>query len=242
MPGRQPSADQIWERYRGLLERLSGAAEAAGRDPRGFRVVAVTKTFPIPVVQAAVEAGLERFGENRVQEAEPKVAAAPEAEWHMVGRMQSNKARRAVRLFAVIHSVDSVELLARLRQVAHDEGRAPNVLLELNLTGEPERAGFDPETVEGEARGEGPLVRLLADGVAPLRVVGLMAMGRFGDPPDEARRRFARLRVLRDRLAERIGRPLPELSMGMSDDAEAAVAEGATLVRIGTAIFGPRHA
>lgn len=210
-----------------MTARLRLAAERAGRDPETFRIVAVTKGFGTEVARAALQAGLTRLGENRVQEALLKIAALPGAEWHLVGRLQRNKVRRAVAAFAVIHSVDSVELLRRLTDDARAAG-APRLLLQVNVTGERTKAGFASERLD-EA------VAALSD-----RVVGLMTMARHDADPDEQRRTFAALRMLRDRLQDRAGIGLPELSMGMSGDAEAAVAEGATLVRIGTALFGPR--
>ncbi|HEX2765807.1 MAG TPA: YggS family pyridoxal phosphate-dependent enzyme [Candidatus Limnocylindria bacterium] len=216
------------ERHARLLERLREVAARHGHDPMRLRVVGVTKTHPVDVVRAAVAAGIERLGENRVQEAEPKVAAVPDAEWHLVGRLQSNKVRRAVRAFGVIHSVDSTELLERIDRIADEEGRAPRVLLEVNVSGEATKAGLAPQEVAG----------VRSPRVAHL--VGLMTIAPFGASHDEARSAFRRLRELRDELAGRIGQELPELSMGMSADAEAAAAEGATLVRIGTALFGPR--
>jgi pyridoxal phosphate enzyme (YggS family) len=224
-----PSAEQIRERHDRLLERLRGVAAANGHDAEGLRIVGITKTHPLSVVHAAIEAGLTILGESRVQEAEPKVAATPEAEWHYVGRLQSNKARRAVRAFAVIHSIDSVELLERIEEVADEEGRAPGVLLQVNVSGEAAKAGFAPEALTG----------VRAPRVASL--VGLMTIAPMGAAPDEARTAFRRLRELREALEDRTGLALPELSMGMSADADAAAAEGATLVRIGTALFGPRR-
>jgi len=201
--------------------------------------VAVTKGWPAEVVRAALAAGLTRFGETRIQEAEPKIAALPELDWHLVGLLQSNKARRAVRLFGTIHSVDSLELLERLERVAGEERAAPSVLLQVDLAGA--KAGFAEPWLAAQVERDGELVRLLRE-LRALHPAGLMTIGSLGEPEAAARRRFARLRTLRDALAERLGRPLPELSMGMSEDADAAVAEGATLVRIGTAIFGPRRA
>ena len=220
--------DQIRERAEEMRARLRAAAERAGRDPDGFQIVAVTKGFGIDVARAALDAGLTRLGENRVQEALPKVAALPDAEWHLVGRLQRNKARKALSAFAVVHSVDSIELLRRLADEAMRAGLAPRLLLEVNVSGELTKAGFDPVRLEEVAPA-------LSD-----RVVGLMTMARHQADEAEQRRTFATLRVLRDRLQESSGIALPELSMGMSRDAEAAVAEGATLVRIGTALFGPR--
>ena len=194
-----------------------------------MRIVAVTKGWPVEVARAAFDAGLTMLGENRVQEAEPKIAAIPDAEWHLVGRLQSNKARRAVRSFEVIHSVDSVSLLDRLSGIAHDEVRRLRLLVQVNVTGEAAKAGMTPEA--------------LLESAAALNgtpIIGLMTMARMDASPDEARATFRTLRELRDRVEQASGIGLPELSMGMSGDAEAAAAEGATLVRIGTALFGPR--
>lgn len=232
------TAELIAQRYARLRARLAAAAEGAGRDPDDFRIVAVTKTWPVEVCRAAMDAGLTLLGENRVQEAEPKVEALPEAEWHLVGRLQSNKARRAVRAFTVIHSVDSLELLARLDDVAAEEGRQPRLLLQVNTRGKEAKGGFDADGFAADAANGTLAVALSA--LRAASVTGLMTMGRLGAPGSEARAAFAALRELRDRLAETTGQPLPELSMGMTADAEAAVAEGATLVRIGTALFGPR--
>lgn len=227
----------IRDRYDRLLARLRAAAGDAGRDPSAVRVVAVTKGFGVDVVRAAVDAGLTSLGENRVQEAIDKVAAAPEADWHMVGHLQGNKARPALRLFHTIHSVDSLELLARIERIAHDDGHRPRLLLQVNLDGEPGRAGFDRSWFEGQAGdARGPLVEALLR-VRVADVVGLMGIASIGA---EAAGQFAALREMRDRLRESSGLALPELSMGMTSDAELAVREGATLVRIGTAIFGPR--
>jgi pyridoxal phosphate enzyme (YggS family) len=225
------STEDIARRRDALTARLRAAAEAAGRDPGGFRIVAVTKTHPTEVCRAAFGAGLTALGENRVQEALPKIAALPDAEWHLVGHLQSNKVRRAVESFATIHSVDSPDLLRRIDAAAHELGRRPRLLVQVNVSGEPTKSGFAPEALQA---------RSLVDTLAALRqadVVGLMTIGpHHGDP----RPSFANLRRLRDELQHELGRPLPELSMGMSADAEIGVAEGATLVRIGTALFGPR--
>jgi pyridoxal phosphate enzyme (YggS family) len=152
----------------------------------------------------------------------------PEAEWHFIGRLQSNKVRRVVRSFAVIHSVDSAELLERVDAISAIEARAPRVLLQVNVSGEASKAGMAPESLEDIAA---PPAR---------RLVGLMTIAPMGATHSEARAVFGKLRELRDRLQHDLGMELPELSMGMSADAEAAAAEGATLVRIGTALFGVR--
>ena len=211
-----------------MLRSLRAVAEAHGHDPSKLRIVGVTKTHPVEVARAALDAGITLLGENRIQEAEPKVAALPEAEWHLVGHLQSNKARRAARAFAVIHSVDSQALLDRLDAVAGEGGRALRVLLQVNVSGETTKAGMAPESIESIRRPE------------HASLVGLMTIAPMGASNAAARAVFGRLRDLRYRLEQRIGMGLPELSMGMSADAEAAAAEGATLVRIGTALFGPR--
>jgi PLP dependent protein len=228
----------IRERHDRLRERLRHAAERAGGDPDAFRIVAVTKGFGTDVVRMAVEAGLRRFGENRVQEALPKVAALPDAEWHLVGHLQSNKVRPAVGTFGWVHSVDDLALLLRIEAIAHDTDRHPQLLLQVNLSGEATKSGFDPDGFAASA-GQVELIDAIRS-VRHARVQGLMTMARAGAGEDEARATFRRLRELRDALADSLGAPLPELSMGMTADAEAAVAEGATLVRIGTALFGPR--
>jgi pyridoxal phosphate enzyme (YggS family) len=215
-------------RHEQLLTQLRDVADTHGHDPSRLRIVAVTKTHPIALVRAAWSAGMTTLGESRVQEAEPKIAAVPDAEWHLVGRLQANKVRRAVRGFAAIHSVDSEELLERIVRIADEEGRRPRLLLEVNVSGEGSKAGLAPDRLRRLAVPSG------AD------VVGLMTIAPMGIAVDEARAVFRTLRVLRDDLSQRLGRELPELSMGMSADAEAAAAEGATLVRIGTALFGPR--
>jgi len=225
----QPTSERIRERHARLLASLRGTAAANGHDPERLRIVAVTKTWPVEVAQAVVDAGLTRLGESRIQEAEPKVAAVPGAEWHFIGRLQSNKARRAVRAFAVIHSVDTLELLRRIGEIREDEGRQPQLLLQVNVSGEEAKAGIAPEAALAGAR-------MLPE----VGLVGLMTVAPMGASEDEARTIFGELRTLRDRLEQAAGIGLPELSMGMSADAEAAAAEGATLVRIGTALFGPR--
>jgi hypothetical protein len=218
----------IRERHARLLERLRRAAESGGHDPDRLRIVGVTKTHPASLARAAFTAGITRLGESRVQEAETKFDAVPEAEWHFIGRLQSNKARRAVRRFAAIHSIDSLELLTRVDELAAEEGTAPQMLLQVNVSGEASKAGMSPDALASVAVPQAA------------RLVGLMTIAPVDASDGEARALFGRLRQLRDELAQRIGLELPELSMGMSADADAAAAEGATLVRIGTLLFGPR--
>jgi pyridoxal phosphate enzyme (YggS family) len=225
-----PTAERIRERHARLQARLRTMADENGHDPARLRIVAVTKTWPISVAQAALDAGLTRLGESRVQEAEPKIAALPDAEWHFIGRLQSNKARRAVRAFQVLHSIDSVELLRRVRELVAEEERRPVLLLQVNVSGELVKAGMTPETLLEPAT----VTEVRSAGVVGLMTIAPIAAG------DVQRATFRRLRELRDRLEQASGAALPELSMGMTADAEAAAAEGATLVRIGTALFGPR--
>jgi pyridoxal phosphate enzyme (YggS family) len=217
-----------------VLERIAGAASRGGRDPGEVTLVAVSKTVPADRVRAAVAAGLDVLAENRVQEAEAKRPDVPGAEWHLVGPLQSNKARRAVELFDTIESVHELDLARRLDRLAADRpGRPPfPILLQVNVDRDPAKAGFDPEALEG-AIGE-------LDGMASLDVRGLMTIGHLVEDPDEARPTFAALRELSGRLRDQWARLGPELSMGMSDDFEVAVEEGATIVRVGRALFGER--
>lgn len=229
----------IRSRAAAVRQRLNTAAEAAGRDPAAVGLVAVTKGFDIAVARAALDAGLTVLGENRVQEAAPKVDALPGADWHLVGRLQSNKARQAIRLFSTIHSVDSLDLLSRLDRIAGEEGTHRRVLLQVNVSGETAKSGFEAAWFAEQATTGSELARVIGT-TRGVEVVGLMTMAPFGASLAEQHAVFRRLRELRDALRDRTGIPLAELSMGMTADAEAAVAEGATLVRIGTALFGPR--
>ena len=218
-----------------VIERIAAACERSGRDPADVQLIAVSKTVPVERLRAAVAAGLTLLGENRVQEASDKAAAVTGARWHLVGHLQANKARRAVELFAAIHSVDSVDLAIRLDRLARDVGRADRlpVFLQVNVDADPTKAGLAPDaTPEAAAR---------AAGLEALDVVGLMTVGRLVTHPAEARRTFAALRELSERIhsSAAVGRGL---SMGMSDDFEVAIEEGATHVRVGRALFGDRPA
>ena len=217
-----------------VLARIAAAAARAGRDPAAVTLVAVSKTVPAARLRAAVEAGLTVLGENRVQEAEAKAADLPGVSWHLVGPLQSNKARRAVTLFEVIESVDSVELARRLDRLAGElrPGRPLAVLLEVNVDRDPAKAGFDPEAVAAA------LPELL--GLPHLRVAGLMTIGHQVADPAAARPAFVALRELGMRLRTSHPGLGAALSMGMSDDFEVAVEEGATIVRVGRALFGAR--
>ncbi len=229
----------IADRVAAVRERIARAAERASRPPGEVTLVAVTKTHPEGAVRAAFAAGVRDFGENRVQEAEPKVAATADLSaaglrWHLVGHLQSNKARKAVALFAVVQSVDSLELGRRLARIGAESARPVRALVQVDLAGEETKFGLP----EAELL---PTLEALR-GVDGLRIEGLMVLPPYVEDPEQVRPYFRRLRALRDRAqADGLlgGR---ELSMGMSHDFEAAVEEGATMVRVGTAIFGERTA
>ncbi len=226
-------ANSIRENLTSVLERIHAAADRAGRDPSAVRLVAVSKTMPPERILEAHAAGQRRFGENRVQELAAKAPALPgEIEWHFIGRLQKNKVRPAVRLAAWIHSADSAPLLQRIDRIAGEENRRPFVLLEINVSGEASKAGVPPA--------QAPELAAAAARCANLRLAGLMTIGPLGAGAQSLHRAFSRLRELRDELEKDLRIELPELSMGMSGDFEIAVEEGATLVRVGSAIFGPR--
>jgi pyridoxal phosphate enzyme (YggS family) len=216
-------------------ERIAAAARRAGRDPATVRLVGAAKNQPVEALEAAYAAGLRRFGENRVQEAAAKAPALPaDVEWHLFGPLQTNKARTAVRLFGTFHAIDREKAARALDAEAAAAKRRVRALLEVNLGGESSKHGFAPE---GLALAVAPLA-----GLAQVEIVGLMAIPPPGEPA-AVRAHFRRLRALRDELdrrAEWHGR-LVELSMGMSDDFELAIEEGATYVRVGTLQFGARE-
>jgi hypothetical protein len=217
-----------------VRERIARAAAAAGREPRAVRLVAVTKSHPVEAIRAALAAGLEDLGENRVEELEAKVSGiGPDrATWHMIGHIQTRKARRAIVAADIIHSVDSLRLAERIARAAEDEGRRVQVLAQVNTSGEGSKGGFDLESAPDE-------VHEVAE-LAALDVRGLMTMAPFVDDEAVLTTAFAGLRELGERLRE-AGAPVgPELSMGMTNDLEIAVREGSTMVRIGTALFGER--
>jgi pyridoxal phosphate enzyme (YggS family) len=227
----------ISERLRVVRERIASALERAGRPAGSVRLLAVTKGFSAETVRAAMALGLEEFGENRVQEAEPKIAASADlvaagACWHLVGHLQSNKARRAAGLFAFIQSIDSLELAERLARVGEETGASVRGLVEVDLAGEASKFGLP------EAELLGALAALR--GQSSLRLEGLMVLPPLGADAQASRPYFRRLRELRDRALGEGLLAAGELSMGMSHDFEVAIEEGATLVRVGTAIFGER--
>ena len=226
----------IADRLAGIRGRIAAAARSAGRDPSSVRLVAVSKTFPTRLIREAYAAGQRDFGENRVQEALQKISESTDLEirWHLLGHLQTNKARKAGPAFAMIQSVDSVELLDKLDRTAADTGHSPELLIQVDLAGEATKHGASP--------GEVPRLFQAAGACRAARVVGLMTLPPVPDTPEDSRRWFTRLRDLRDGWLH-AGVPAPmlrELSMGMSGDFEVAVQEGATMVRVGTAIFGSR--
>jgi PLP dependent protein len=227
-------AESMAERIEEVRGRLAAACARAGRAPDEVTLVAVSKTQPPEAVCEAAACGLRVFGENKVQEAAAKMPQCPSAlEWHLVGHLQSNKARLAIRLFRLIHSVDSLALLERLDRMAGEEGGGVRALLEVNVAGEASKFGLPPGEVEAVLDGARALSRV--------EVLGLMTIPPPTAELDRARGHFRVLRELRDRLQTQSGYGLPELSMGMSYDFEAAIEEGATLVRVGTDLFGSRR-
>ena len=220
-----------------IRERIAAAARSVGRDPSAVRLVAVSKTFPVDAVREAYAAGQRDFGENRVQEALQKIAATTDLaiNWHLLGHVQANKTRKAAPAFAMIQSVDSVDLLERLDRAAAESGHQPEALIQVDLAREATKFGAPVTDV--------PAILEAAGRCTAVKVVGLMTLPPAPDTPEDARPWFRRLRELRDGW-QASGVPssmLRELSMGMSGDFDVAVQEGATLVRVGTAIFGSRH-
>jgi pyridoxal phosphate enzyme (YggS family) len=220
-----------------VRSRVAEAARRAGRQPGDVTLVAVSKTFGLEHVRAAYAAGQRDFGENKVQEGLQKISVTsdiPDARWHLIGHVQSNKARKAAASFACIHSVDSIELLSRLDAAAAEQATTPEIFIQVDLARETTKFGAAEEDIE-------PLARA-AVAARAVRLTGLMLIPPWSEDPEETRPWFVRLRQLRDRLAA-AGLPaasLRHLSMGMSHDFEAAIEEGATMVRVGTAIFGAR--
>ena len=229
--------EEIPERLARVRERVARAAERAGRGPEDIRLIAVSKTVDPSVVQLAADIGVRDLGENRVQEAVEKArqVKADGLRWHLIGHLQSNKARQAVATFDVIHTVDTLDLARRLERIAGEEGKRPVVLVQVDLSHEPTKSGADePELAE--------IVEALGS-AENLDFRGLMTMPPFFDEPEQGRTYFQRLREILENLnrGRAPDRLLTELSMGMSHDFEVAIEEGATMIRVGTAIFGPRE-
>jgi pyridoxal phosphate enzyme (YggS family) len=227
------SGCEIGKQFLEMRSAVAQAVAAAGRPAGSARLLAVSKMVPQELVMAAYAAGAREFGESRPQELAEKAAKMPaDCVWHMIGHLQANKVRPVVRHAAWIHSVDSLDLLQRIDRIAGEEGRCPAVLLEINVSGEESKFGLAPAAVPAVI--EGGLA------CANLRLAGLMTMAPYEATEAELRKIFGGLRTLRDSLQFSFNIALPELSMGMSGDFPIAVAEGATIVRIGTAIFGER--
>jgi pyridoxal phosphate enzyme (YggS family) len=223
---------QIAQNLAEVRRRIAAAAQRSGRDPAAVRLVAVSKTMPLELIRQAVAAGQRLFGENYLQEAQPKIEALGQAaSWHFIGHLQSKKAKAVVALCELIHGVDRLKLAQALDAAAAQMGKVQDILMQVNLAEEATKSGVAPEAAP-------ELLREISR-LPHLRLMGLMTMPPFL-APEAVRPYFRALRELRDRLTDLSGQPLPELSMGMSGDFEVAIEEGATLVRVGTAIFGSR--
>lgn len=229
--------EQLYERLENVRSKIVIAAKRSGRSAEEIKLIAISKTHPAAMVEAGMRAGLTDFGENRIQEAEEKIASVGRttARWHLVGHLQANKARRAVELFDCLHSLDSVELAKRLERLCVEIGRAEfPVLIQIKLGGEATKSGLDPSELPN-----------LLDALKTcehVRLMGLMILPPYFENPDCARPFFKTLRELRDdlKLQGNFGEGTGELSMGMTHDFEIAIEEGSTMVRVGTAIFGAR--
>ena len=213
--------------------KVQAACDRCGRDPESVKLVAVTKKFTADVVREASDCGLRIMGENRVQEALQKIPDCPSMlDWHLIGHLQTNKARQAVHCFSTIHSVDSERLIHALQDAADRDSGQLTVLLQVNISGEMQKAGCRPEEV--------PTLIQRLKACPALHLQGLMTMPPWNPDPEKSRPVFQQLRTLRNRLEDECLTALPELSMGMSHDFEVAIEEGATYVRLGTALFGAR--
>jgi len=225
----------IAENLERVWEQIAQAAAKAGRDVKDVELVAISKTHPAEKVRAAVEAGQTLFGESRVQEARAKIPElSSNLRWHFVGHLQKNKVRQALPLFEVIHSVDSLALAQDINRVAEEQGLYPRVLLEVNVAAEGSKFGFAPDDLRAS------MEALL--GMARLSIEGLMCIPPLAVKSEDSRKFFVQVRELRGSLEREFKMKLPELSMGMTQDFAIGIEEGATLVRVGTAIFGERKA
>ncbi len=225
--------DEIAANLERVQHHVAAAAEKSGRTADAVELIAVSKTHPAEKVEEAVAAGQTLFGESRVQEARAKIPLLPSRlRWHFIGHLQKNKIRHALPLFEMFHGIDSLALAQDMQRIAEEEGKQPRVLLEVNVAGEASKHGFAPEAVRRD------LESILSLG--RLQLEGLMTIPPLAPEAEMTRRYFIALRELRDRLEAEFDLRLPQLSMGMSGDYEIAIEEGATLVRVGTAIFGER--
>jgi pyridoxal phosphate enzyme (YggS family) len=224
---------QIADNLERVRSQIAEAAQKSGRALGEIELVAISKTHEAEKVRAAFDAGQQLFGESRIQEARAKIPLLPSAaRWHFVGRLQKNKIRHALPLFELFHSVDSLELAQQMNRIADEEGSRPRVLLEVNMAGEGSKIGFAPDVLRAEMEALLELPRLTIE--------GLMTIPPLAPEAEASRKFFVALRELRDQLTADFQMQLPRLSMGMSDDFVVAIEEGATLVRVGTAIFGKR--
>ncbi len=223
---------QVRENFLRVMERIENSARRVGRDPNEVKLVAVSKTVEVARIKEAIEAGISILGENYVQEAQKKIEEIGRpVSWHFIGHLQSNKAKYAVRLFDVVHSIDTLKLAEELNRRAEQANRAMRVLIEVNLSGEATKFGTEEEKILS-----------LAHGILSLNwlsLEGLMTMPPYFDNPERSRPYYIKLRELKEKMVKE-GILIKELSMGMSNDFEVAIEEGATYVRVGTAIFGPR--
>ncbi len=222
------------ERVEIVRERVRSACDRAGRETESVKILPVSKRHsPLAVTEIAA-CGFSIFGESRIQEAEIKIQSCSSTlDWHMIGRLQGNKVKRAVGLFQMLHSIDSLDLLQKVNRACCEQGDRVEVLLQVNVSGEASKAGFDPERVPAVLEGAASLMGI--------DVVGLMTMAPAAADPEDVRPVFAGLRDYRDRWQDETGFPLEELSMGMSHDYEIAIEEGATWIRVGSALFGKRE-
>jgi PLP dependent protein len=224
---------EISENLERVRTQIADAAKESGRSPDEIELVAISKTHEAGKVRVAFDAGQQLFGESRVQEARAKIPLLPSAaRWHFVGRLQRNKVRHALPLFELFHSVDSLELARDMNRIADEEGLHPRILLEVNVAGEGSKIGFAPEALREQMEALLELPRLTVE--------GLMTIPPLAPEAEASRKYFVALRKLRDQFAAQFRIELPRLSMGMSGDFAVAIEEGATLVRVGTAIFGQR--
>lgn len=226
-------AEEVAANLARVQTEVSEAARQSGRTPDKIELVAVSKTHAAKKVQAAAEAGQTLFGESRVQEARAKIPLLPSRlRWHFIGHLQKNKIRHALPLFELFHGINSLALAQDIERIADEAGLRPRILLEVNVAGEASKHGFSPEALRRDLEAVLSLGRLTVE--------GLMTIPPFSPEAEASRRYFVALRELRDQLEAEFGLKLPQLSMGMSGDFAVAIAEGATLVRVGTAIFGER--
>lgn len=227
--------NELPDRLQAIRDRITTAASKAGRDPASVELLAVSKTFPVESIREAVAAGQLLFGESKAQELIAKVPQLPASlQWHLIGHLQSNKVRKILPLVKFIHSIDSLDLARDVDRIAAELGLYPKVFIEVNVGAESSKHGFNVETLRSSLEALYALRRL--------EIQGLMCIPPFDPDPTKSRPYFIQLRELRDELEKLGGAPLPLLSMGMSHDFEIAIEQGATIVRVGSAIFGERPA